>query len=77
MNFDRLDFGETDALEKFYNSDVAIVDMSIRLQQLSLFYHIGVRENLGMPQTVVLLHDIDPEFTLSVKVRVQLSVFIE
>lgn len=68
MNFEKLDFGETEFLDKFYNSDVAIVDMSIQIQQASLFYHIGVRESLGMPETVILLHDTDPEFTLSVKV---------
>lgn len=68
MNFEKLDFGETEYLDRFYNADVAIVDMSIQLQQASLFYHIGVRESMGMPETVILLNDIDPEFTLSVKV---------
>lgn len=67
MNFEKLDFGETEYLDRFYNADVAIVDMSIQLQQASLFYHIGVRESMGMPETVILLNDIDPEFTLSVK----------
>jgi len=69
MNFEKLDFGETEYLDRFYNADVAIVDMSIQLQQASLFYHIGVRESMGMPETVILLNDIDPEFTLSVKVE--------
>lgn len=68
VNFERLDFGQTEVLDRFYNADVAIVDMSIRLQQSSLFYHIGVRESMGMPETIILLHDTDPEFTLSVKV---------
>jgi mitogen-activated protein kinase kinase kinase 5 len=67
INFEKLDFGETEALDRFYNADVAIVDMSIQLQQASLFYHIGVRENMIMPETVILLNDTNPEFTLSVK----------
>jgi mitogen-activated protein kinase kinase kinase 5 len=66
--FEKLDFGATEALDRFYNADVAIVDLSVRLQQSSLFYHIGVRENMGMRETVILLNDTDPEFTLSVKV---------
>jgi len=68
MNFQYLDFGEIDALDKFHNADVAVVDMSIHIQQASLFYHIGMRENMGMPETIILLNDTDPEFTLSVKV---------
>jgi len=68
MNFQYLDFGEIDALDKFHNADVAVVDMSIHVQQASLFYHIGMRENMGMPETIILLNDTDPDFTLSVKV---------
>lgn len=71
MSFEYLDFGGTDALDRFYNADVAIVDMSIHVQQASLFYHIGVRESMGMPETVILLNDTDAEFTLSVKVMNQ------
>ena len=68
MNFQYLDFGEIDALDKFHNADVAVVDMSIHVQQATLFYHIGMRESMGMPETIILLNDTDPEFTLSVKV---------
>ena len=68
--FKRLDFGETDVLDKFYNADVAIVDMSVQEQQWALFYHVGMRESMAMPKTIILLHDTDPEFTLSVKVSI-------
>lgn len=66
--FKRLDFGETDVLDKFYNADVAIVDMSVQEQQWPLFYHVGMRESMAMPKTIVLLHDTDSDFTHNVKV---------
>ncbi|ESO12712.1 hypothetical protein HELRODRAFT_62517 [Helobdella robusta] len=66
INFEKLDFGDTEALDKFYNADVALVDMSLEYQQLSLSYHIGVRESMSMPETVILLHDTNPGFTISV-----------
>lgn len=68
VSFEELDFGETEYLDRFYNADVAIVDMSIQVQQSALSYHVGVRESLGMPETIIMVHDTNPEFTLSVKV---------
>jgi len=68
ISFERLDFGETDVLDQFYNADVAVVDMSKRRQQATLSYHIGVRQHIGAPETVVMLHDTDPQFVLSAKV---------
>lgn len=69
IHFEKLDFGETEVLDKFYNADVGIVDMSIQVQQSALSYHIGVRENMKMPKTVVLMHDYNHELTLSSKVN--------
>jgi len=68
INFERLDFGETDVLDQFYNADIAVVDMSKRSQQATLSYHIGVRQHIGAPETVVMLHDTDPQFMLSARV---------
>ena len=66
--FKKLDFGETEIFDKVYNADVAVVDMSFQDQQLSLFYHVGMRDSMGKPKTIILINDTDPELTLSVKV---------
>lgn len=66
--FKKLDFGSTAVLEEFYNADVVVVDMTIPVQQSALFYHIGVRQSMGMKHNIVLFYDTDVEQSLSLKV---------
>ncbi|XP_072211440.1 mitogen-activated protein kinase kinase kinase 6 [Excalfactoria chinensis] len=52
--FGLLALGDTAALERFYNADVAVVELSDAVCQPSLFYHLGIRESFDMPHNVLL-----------------------
>ncbi len=54
-----MDFGETSALDTFYNADVALVDITIRQQFPSLCYHVGVRESMGQSSNILLTYWAD------------------
>ena len=76
IQFEKLDYGESNALDKFYNSDVAIIEMSVKAQQTTLFYQLGLRENFGMKQNILLYYDTDKEATQQVKLTCGNNSFV-
>uniref|UniRef100_A0A1I8IXP1 MAP3K_TRAF_bd domain-containing protein n=1 Tax=Macrostomum lignano TaxID=282301 RepID=A0A1I8IXP1_9PLAT len=67
VQFTHLDYGTTTALHEFYNSEVAITEMSTKVQQYSILYHLGVRESLGMRDNIILVHDLNKDETDSLR----------
>ncbi|XP_048842519.1 mitogen-activated protein kinase kinase kinase 5 isoform X1 [Brienomyrus brachyistius] len=57
VHFGKLDFGETAVLDRFYNADIAVVEMTDAFRQPSLFYHLGVRESFSMVNNIILYCD--------------------
>ncbi|KAG7460704.1 hypothetical protein MATL_G00201590 [Megalops atlanticus] len=57
VHFGKLDFGETAVLDRFYNADIAVVEMTDAFRQPSLFYHLGVRESFSMANNIILYCD--------------------
>ena len=73
--FDKLDFGETSALDRFYYADVVVGDLSESAQRAPLFYQLGVRDSFDMLHNIVTFLDKDEEETLALlKVKVVKSV---
>ncbi|GFO36374.1 mitogen-activated protein kinase kinase kinase, partial [Plakobranchus ocellatus] len=72
--FQKLDFGETEVLDIFYNAELAVVDMSLPLQQAPLFYHIGIRQSMGMKHNIVTVFDQDSEMSMSLRMSCQSGI---
>ncbi|CAL1538040.1 unnamed protein product [Lymnaea stagnalis] len=72
--FQKLDFGETAVLDTFYNAELSVVDMSLSVQQAPLFYHIGIRESMGMKHNIVTFFDSDPEMSMSLRMSCQAGI---
>jgi mitogen-activated protein kinase kinase kinase 5 len=55
VNFDKLDFGETSAIDVFYSADVVVADVTEISRRNSLFYHLAIRESLESKNNIVTM----------------------
>uniref|UniRef100_A0A182W489 mitogen-activated protein kinase kinase kinase n=1 Tax=Anopheles minimus TaxID=112268 RepID=A0A182W489_9DIPT len=68
LPFEVLDYSDRNTLEYFYNADVVVVDLSVHTQQITLCYHLGVRESFEMNENIVIYNDTQHEATLRTKI---------
>uniref|UniRef100_A0A8D2JJD0 mitogen-activated protein kinase kinase kinase n=1 Tax=Varanus komodoensis TaxID=61221 RepID=A0A8D2JJD0_VARKO len=76
LHFGKLDFGETAVLDRFYNADIAVVEMSDAFRQPSLFYHLGVRESFSMANNIILYCDTNADSLQSLKMCTGNYIFV-
>uniref|UniRef100_A0A8D0H792 mitogen-activated protein kinase kinase kinase n=1 Tax=Sphenodon punctatus TaxID=8508 RepID=A0A8D0H792_SPHPU len=76
LHFGKLDFGETTVLDRFYNADIAVVEMSDAFRQPSLFYHLGVRESFSMANNIILYCDTNTDTLQSLKMCTGNYIFV-
>ena len=55
LPFEKLDYGETASLDKFYAANVVVVDVTERNMQAALFFQLGLRESFDMKNNVVTM----------------------
>lgn len=67
LQFEKIDYGDSSVLSKFYTADVAIVDLSFPEQRTTLFYHLGVRESFELTQKILIMTDLDADSTMKFK----------
>ena len=65
VDFEKLDYGETASLDRFYAANVAVVDVTERHMQAALFYQLGLRENFDMKNNVVTALESQSSFGVS------------
>lgn len=58
----------TEGFSSLSPSDIAVVEMTDAFRQLSLFYHLGVRESFSMANNIILYCDTNSDSLQSLQV---------
>eukprot|EP00045_Choanoeca_perplexa_P017552 m.256527 g.256527 ORF g.256527 m.256527 type:complete len:1296 (+) comp17570_c0_seq5:41-3928(+) len=68
VDFNRLDWGQAELLDKVYSADVVLVDLTDKTMRPAMMHHLGVRGSFRRNQTIITLPNSEDGLKFAEKV---------